>query len=139
MTQVPLGGRKCLNCADKSGNHTGESSPVPLWICLLVILCYISAGATVFCAYHEEWTYVDSFFFAFSILWTIGMMDMSIGNDGTFVVLCTLYLLFGLAIVAMCVHLLYQGHWTIVHTLFKSADKKNELYQNSWVYNETPS
>ena len=135
--------KKCRNCHFKSigapARAEPDNLPVPLWICLLVLLCYISAGATVFCAYHEDWTFVDSFFFAFSILWTIGMMDMSTSNDGTFVVLCTLYLLLGLAIVAMCVHLLCNGNLPMLSQYFKSSEKKPELYQSSWVYNETPS
>ena len=68
--------KKCRNCYLKSsGLVPGISSSsdnlqagVPLWVCLLIILCYISAGATVFCAYHEDWSFVDSFFFAFSVL-----------------------------------------------------------------------
>ena len=139
--------KKCRNCYLKSsGLGPGISSSsdnlqagVPLWVCLLIILCYISAGATVFCAYHEDWSFVDSFFFAFSVLWTIGMMDKSTSDDGTFVILCTLYLLLGLAIVAMCVHLLCNVHFPL-WTLFKSSsEEKAEMYHSSWVYNETPS
>ena len=142
-SQVPFISKKCRNCYLKSSGltttTTSDNLPVPLWVCLLVLVCYISAGATVFCAYHQDWTFVDSFFFAFSILWTIGMMDMSTSDDGTFVILCTLYLLLGLAIVAMCVHLLCNGHFPL-WTLFKSSsEKKAEMYHSSWVYNETPS
>ena len=50
-----------------------DSTRVPVWICLLLLLSYMGAGATVFCVYNENWSFVDSFYFAFAILWTIGM------------------------------------------------------------------
>ena len=49
-----------------------STTQVPIWICLLLLLCYMGAGATVFCVYHGDWSFVDSFYFAFTVLWTIG-------------------------------------------------------------------
>ena len=49
-----------------------RTQQVPIWICLLLLLSYIGAGATVFCVYHGDWSFVDSFYFAFTVLWTIG-------------------------------------------------------------------
>ena len=117
--------QQCRNCHLKSRvGHTitdttaaasscSSSVKIPMWICLLVLLCYITTGATVFCVYQEQWSFVDSFFFAFSVLWTIGLQVENIEHkppqtDGLFVVLCTLYLLIGLAILAMCVQLAYD-------------------------------
>ena len=115
--------QQCRNCHLKSkaghisdtsaGYCSSNSVKIPMWICLLVLLCYITTGATVFCVYQEKWSFVDSFFFAFSVLWTIGLQVENIEHkppqtDGLFVVLCTLYLLIGLAILAMCVQLAYD-------------------------------
>ena len=86
----------------------GSSVKIPMWLCLLMLICYITTGATVFCVYQEQWSFVDSFFFAFSVLWTIGLVENNehqATTDGLFVIICTLYLLIGLAILAMCVQL----------------------------------
>ncbi len=60
------------------------------------------------------WSLVDSLFFCFAALATIGIFDdgdkiaardaQAVG-DGMFVVCCTLYVLFGLALMAMCFNL----------------------------------
>ena len=55
-----------------------DSTRVPVWICLLLLLSYMGAGATVFCVYNENWSFVDSFYFAFAILWTIGTYTIQI-------------------------------------------------------------
>ena len=71
-----------------------------MWICFLMLLCYITTGATVFCVYQEKWSFVDAFFFAFSVLWTIGLQAENTDQqqtDGLFVIICTLYLLIGTA------------------------------------------
>jgi hypothetical protein len=63
-----------------------------------MLLCYITTGATVFCVYQEKWSFVDAFFFAFSVLWTIGLQAENTDQqqtDGLFVIICTLYLLIG--------------------------------------------
>ena len=90
---------------------TPASVKIPMWLCLLMLICYITTGATVFCVYQEQWSFVDSFFFAFSVLWTIGLVENNEHQpttDGLFVIICTLYLLIGLAILAMCVQLAYD-------------------------------
>ena len=74
------------------------SVKIPMWICFLMLLCYITTGATVFCVYQEKWSFVDAFFFAFSVLWTIGLQAENTDQqqtDGLFVIICTLYLLIG--------------------------------------------
>ena len=38
------------------------------------MLCYVSAGASLFCVCHG-WSYVDSFFFCFAALGTIGIVE----------------------------------------------------------------
>jgi hypothetical protein len=43
-------------------------------------LCYISAGASLFCVSHG-WSYVDSFFFCFAALGTIGIVENN-QNEG---------------------------------------------------------
>ena len=71
---------QCRNCLRNRNENAKliaklqqDATHVPIWICLLLLLCYMGAGATVFCVYHGDWSFVDSFYFAFTVLWTIGM------------------------------------------------------------------
>ncbi len=117
----------------------------PAWPCALLLLFYVSSGAVAFCAVRPGWSFVDSFFFCFAALATIGISSdpprsgrvaplraatataaavqsrshFASGEDGepvdvggggesgdaVFVMLCTLYLLFGLALLSMCLNL----------------------------------
>lgn len=116
---------------------------IPIWLCLLLLLCYITTGATLFCLYQDNWTFVDAFFFAFSVIWTIGLNSNNDFNDGFFVFVCTIYLLIGLAILAMIVHLVHDCYNIPLQNLtmcFKMDQQiKSEAMNSSWVYNETPS
>ena len=57
-----------------------QSDAVPVWVCLLLVLCYISAGASLFCVSHG-WSFIDSFFFCLAALGTIGIVDNNAGNE----------------------------------------------------------
>ena len=67
-------------------------------------------------------------------------------NDGSFVILCTLYLLLGLAILAMCFSIFrdtlrfyprLSSCFGMDQPITPLMYKTNHL--SSWVYNETPS
>lgn len=145
--------QQCRNCHQKSKVHISDSVPgsvkIPMWICFLMLLCYITTGATVFCVYQEKWSFVDAFFFAFSVLWTIGLQAENTDQqqtDGLFVIICTLYLLIGLAILAMCFQLAYDTsthclsfHRRLSTCLHLNTEPRTEPMNSSWVYNEPPS
>ena len=57
-----------------------ESSIVPVWVCLLLVLCYISAGASLF-SVANGWNFIDSFFFCFAAIGTIGIVDNNSGEE----------------------------------------------------------
>ena len=135
----------CVNCQQmRNVNKLGSAkqTAVPMWLCILLVLCYITTGATIFCVYQEHWSFVDSFFFAFSVIWTIGLVENT-ENDGLFIMICTLYLLLGLALLAMCVHISYECsqsfgiHQKLAVCLY--PESKPEAMTSSWVYNEAPS
>ena len=66
-------------------------------------------------------------------------------NDGSFVVLCTLYLLLGLAIIAMCFSIFKDAlrSYPRLSSCFGIEQTESPLLTKtaaqSWVYNETPS
>ena len=70
-------------CCKKSQENTEDTEKrqkqvitrlkIPLWLLILTLVCYISTGATIFCVFQDSWSFLDAFFFAFSIIWTIGL------------------------------------------------------------------
>uniref|UniRef100_A0A1I8A6S9 Ion_trans_2 domain-containing protein n=1 Tax=Steinernema glaseri TaxID=37863 RepID=A0A1I8A6S9_9BILA len=84
---------------------------VPLSLVLLTMFAYLVAGSILFCLW-EGWTFLDSFYFCYISLTTIGFGDKfpgaSVGNDKEAqekLVITSVYLLFGMALLAMCFNL----------------------------------
>ena len=48
-----------------------KDRPVPIWLCVFLVVSYILGGAALF-AYWEEWSFLDSAYFCFITLTTIG-------------------------------------------------------------------
>jgi len=86
---------------------------VPISICLLIITGYIVAGSALFTLW-EDWGYLDGSYFCFITLSTIGFGDIVPGTDmfdwqsSQKLVLCALYLAFGLSLLAMCFNLMQE-------------------------------
>lgn len=47
------------------------SRPVPIWLCVFLVVSYIIAGAFLFASW-EGWSFLDSAYFCFITLTTIG-------------------------------------------------------------------
>lgn len=87
---------------------------VPITLCLLILTGYIILGASIFMVW-EGWSFLDSSYFCFVTLSTIGFGDLVpgdnvISNDNSQekLVLCSLYLLVGMAVIAMCFNLMQE-------------------------------
>ena len=90
-------------------------------------------------------TYKIKFFAFFAGLTDSAQLSL-LQNDGSFVILCTLYLLLGLAILAMCFSIFrdtlrfyprLSSCFGMDQPITPLMYKTNHL--SSWVYNETPS
>lgn len=85
---------------------------VPIYVCLLLMLGYIALGTLVF-RLSEDWDTLICLYFCFITLSTIGFGDYvpgtldKIGSEEK-MVLCALYLVFGLALIAMCFDLIQE-------------------------------
>jgi len=110
---------------DIDGNEKGRRTSlrkkkqlvrIPIFTCFTIFFCYITFGSVVFSSW-ESWNFVDGYYFCFVSLVTIGCADLVPGNtfdddsgqeDGTVqvkLILCFLYVLLGMALMAMCFHL----------------------------------
>ncbi|CAN8015959.1 unnamed protein product [Ixodes persulcatus] len=112
--------------------HGGSQSPacnyfeerprvtVPILLCMTIISGYICGGAVLFSIW-EDWNYLDGSYFCFVTLSTIGFGDLVPGDTVVSdsgsqekLVICSLYLLVGLALIAMCFNLVQEE---VVHKL----------------------
>lgn len=86
---------------------------VPIYVSLLLITGYIALGALLFTVWEKDWDYLIGCYFCFVTLSTIGFGDYVPGTSLNAasqekLVLCALYLLFGLSLLAMCFDLMQE-------------------------------
>ncbi|OZC11688.1 Ion channel [Onchocerca flexuosa] len=108
---------------------------VPLSLVFFTMFAYLVAGSVLFCLW-EGWTFLDSFYFCYISLTTIGFGDKfpgaSVGNDKDAqkkLVITSVYLLFGMALLAMCFNLAQEEVVNKVSWLankFKSRDDDDD-------------
>ncbi|EFA08415.2 TWiK family of potassium channels protein 7-like Protein [Tribolium castaneum] len=99
-----------------------QTVTVPVTICLMIMVGYICGGALLFCKW-EDWEFMDAFYFCFISLSTIGFGDLVPGDkiyrrgDDEFLVdevleltfvICAMYLMVGMALIAMCFNLMQE-------------------------------
>lgn len=94
-------------------DDTSQIKPVPIWLCVFLVVSYIIGGAFLFSGW-EGWGYADSAYFCFITLTTIGFGDfvpaqrVNKKNAEVSIALCSLYLLFGIALLAMSFNLVQE-------------------------------
>ncbi|XP_032590869.1 TWiK family of potassium channels protein 12 [Drosophila grimshawi] len=95
---------------------------VPLTVCIFVMVSYILSGAILFGRW-EDWNYLDGSYFCFISLSSIGFGDLVPGDrvitadkdkvELSFI-LCAVYLLLGMALIAMCFNLMQEQ---VIHNM----------------------
>ncbi|XP_071447826.1 LOW QUALITY PROTEIN: uncharacterized protein [Hetaerina americana] len=97
----------------RGGGRAGDRTrPVPIWLCVFLVVSYIFGGAFLFSEW-EKWPFLDSAYFCFITLTTIGFGDFVPAqrvkdNAEVSIALCSLYLLFGIALLAMSFNLVQE-------------------------------
>jgi hypothetical protein len=95
-----------------SAGIVNKQQRVPVSVVLAFLVGYICIGAAVFSAW-EEWSYLDGAYFSFITLSTIGFGDLVPGSKvleqgETKLVACIVYLVVGLAMIAMSFNLVQE-------------------------------
>ena len=94
-------------------DDSNQKVTVPISVCLVIITAYIFLGSLLFSMW-ENWDYLTGSYFCFITLSTIGFGDIVPGmgmnewNSHRKLVLCSLYLAFGLSLLAMCFNLMQE-------------------------------
>ncbi|XP_050091926.1 TWiK family of potassium channels protein 18 isoform X1 [Anopheles aquasalis] len=88
----------------KINHFRHPQSVVPISICVMILICYVTFGAVLF---HkiQPWGVLESLYFCFTSLGTIGFGDlMPKGNLAQYT--ASAYIIIGMAVVAMCFSLI---------------------------------
>ncbi|CAG9808943.1 unnamed protein product [Chironomus riparius] len=99
-----------------------QAITVPITVCVAIMIGYIFLGAVLFKAW-EDWNYLDGSYFCFISLSSIGFGDLvpgaALSADGyqsvdLAFIFCAVYLLLGMALIAMCFNLMQEQ---VIHKL----------------------
>ena len=108
---------ECSSGGSSSSSELDLSTvTVPISMCLIIMAVYICGGAMFFARLEENWDFLTSCYFCFISLSTIGFGDYvpgdsirsETGSVETGFVLTSMYLMLGMAIIAMCFNLMQE-------------------------------
>ncbi|XP_014479174.1 PREDICTED: two pore potassium channel protein sup-9 isoform X7 [Dinoponera quadriceps] len=111
---------------DGSDSYDPQHVTVPLTLCLAIMVGYIFGGAVLFSIW-EDWNLLDGSYFCFVSLSTIGFGDFVPGDeiyagqglDLSFI-FCSMYLMLGMALIAMCFNLMQEEVIAKMRALMRS-------------------
>ena len=98
---------------DDEDDDDDEEMSVPLLVTVFVIPSYLTLGAILFNIW-ERWGFLNSFYFCFITLTTIGFGDFVPGSalnvkaEKEKLISAALYILLGLVLIAMCINLMKE-------------------------------
>lgn len=100
---------------ESDGKYDPQRVTVPLTLCFAIMVGYVCGGAFLFSEW-EEWDFLDGSYFCFISLSTIGFGDIVPGDKITgqgqgfelSFVFCSMYLMLGMALIAMCFNLMQE-------------------------------
>ncbi|KAG5673421.1 hypothetical protein PVAND_003470 [Polypedilum vanderplanki] len=105
-----------FNVTSGSSHHSRKhkQSAVPISICIMILICYITSGAALF---HElqKWGVLDSIYFCFTALSTIGFGELQ-PKDELGIYVASVYIIVGMAIVAIPNDLLLTDYNSLPRT-----------------------
>jgi len=124
--EISVGSRSWQSSGGESTSKSEDISSVniPLTISLVILLALLYGGTELFQSF-EDWDPLTSFYFCFISLTTIGFGDVVPGSsmssdDRINFIYCSLYLMFGLALLSMCFNLMQEEVVHKVSTCVKS-------------------
>ncbi|CAB3236073.1 unnamed protein product [Arctia plantaginis] len=83
------------------------------------LFVYLSAGACLFKMWEDDWSFYDGFYFCFITMTTIGFGDL-VPKRPKYMLICTLYILIGLALTSTIIELVrrqYARSWQQLRAL----------------------
>lgn len=109
----------------ENDSYDPQHVTVPLTLCLAIMVGYIWGGAVLF-AEWEDWNLLDGSYFCFISLSTIGFGDIVPGDKiysgqgfELSSIICSMYLMLGMALIAMCFNLMQEEVMAKMRTLVR--------------------
>ncbi|XP_052771281.1 uncoordinated protein 58-like isoform X1 [Mya arenaria] len=84
------------------GYEVDDEFNLPISIAIGILFVYIMLGATMYTIW-EDWTFIESFYFVFVSLSTIGFGDVLPAHQKFFII-SSIYMFVGLSLVSMCIN-----------------------------------
>lgn len=84
------------------GYEVDENFNLPITVAVVILIIYILLGAFMY-TWWEKWTYLESFYFVFISISTIGFGDV-LPEHPKFFILSSVYIFIGLSLVSMCIN-----------------------------------
>ncbi|XP_066902924.1 TWiK family of potassium channels protein 18 isoform X2 [Halyomorpha halys] len=116
--------------SDESSIYDPQSVTVPITLCLAIMVGYVYGGAILFGKW-EKWGLLDGAYFCFISLSTIGFGDIVPGDmirkdEGIELrfIFCSMYLMLGMALIAMCFNLMQEE---VVHKIRTCGDMMRRI------------
>lgn len=126
--QIAAGDADSLSSLDSNVSMHGLSLLAPIILCVSIMGIYISLGAIALYRL-EGWCFLDGVYFCFMSLSTIGFGDVVPSlvrkESSTIVWFCSLYIMLGMALTAMCFNVVHQE---IVHRIQHVIDDNTRDY-----------
>ncbi|CAF1321585.1 unnamed protein product [Adineta steineri] len=113
LKKAPINFRTHTDFEEDDEMYEDEQMSVPLLVTVFVIPLYLTLGAILFNIW-ENWGFLNSFYFCFITLTTIGFGDYVPGSSLTVsaakekLISAALYILLGLVLIAMCFNLMKE-------------------------------
>ncbi len=104
-----------------------ETITIPVWLAALLLVMYITGGAFIFNVI-EKWTLLDSWYFCFLSLVTIGFGNFTPGRMESISMIATsAYILIGMTLLSMCFNLIQTDMITFFRNLYIWSEREDSF------------
>lgn len=136
--QIQLTDIESISISESRASMHGLSILAPILLCFSMMTIYVLFGALALIRL-EEWPFIDAIYFCFMSLSTVGFGDMLPGlhkESTTTTWFCSVYIMCGMALTAMCFNVLHQE---IAHRLRNMVDVKPKMLHISQASTDDPN
>ncbi|KAK7598163.1 hypothetical protein V9T40_006398 [Parthenolecanium corni] len=131
ITHTPSRTKPIITCTvpncDKARLLYRETISIPIWLAAIVLVTYITGGAFIFNVI-EKWTLLDSWYFCFLSLVTIGFGSFTPGRmENISMMVTSAYILIGMALLSMCFNLVQMDIIAFFRNLYVWSERDEAM------------